>query len=233
MNRTAVIKAFNFLLINILISFNADASIEIKLLAYDIPSILQQDKQGEYDQLFKRVNAELKQNWTYNIAPPARVDKMFESKRVDCIIPFEKSFHPLKETINSLPLNIAEARIYSLSEEATSISWLKGKTVGARTGMLYGAEFDNIKKDKKTYISLVGKVEQNVEKLLSKRIDAFVAWSPDVERAVTEKKITLSRSKPFLTHNDAFLCHDTPKSRAFIALFNRGLNKVKQLNDSQ
>lgn len=215
-------KGVLFILISSVFTIFCRASDEIKLMAYDIPAILQADKQGEYDLIIEQVNKLQQQKWRYAIAPPARVDSMFESNLIDCILPYDKAFYPGTKVINSAPLNIAKARIYSLSTESMSLNALKGKKVGARIGMLYGPEFDALKLD----IKYVNSVEQNVEKLLSQRIDAFVAWSPDVEAVLLKKGLTLISSEPFVVHNEAFLCHDTPVSRAFIILFNEGIDKL-------
>lgn len=205
------------------ISSICNASDEIKLMAYDIPSILQKDKQGEYDLLIAKVKALKKQNWKYEIAPPGRVDQMFESKLIDCILPYDKAFYYNKNTLNSAPLNKATARIYTLDKKLVKLSDLKGKRVGARTGMIYGPLFNAANLD----LHYVSRIEQNIDKLLSKRIDAFVAWSPDVEAILQSKKVSLIRSEPFIIHNEAFLCHDTAKARVFIKVFNDGLAKAQ------
>lgn len=85
--------------------------------------------------------------------------------------------------------------------------------------MLYGPEFEALKLN----VELVSRIEQNIEKLLSGRIDAFLAWAPDIDAVLTKKNIQLVRGKSFVIHNDAFLCHDTPKTRQFIVEFNRGI----------
>ncbi|GHE84861.1 transporter substrate-binding domain-containing protein [Thalassotalea profundi] len=206
-----------------MISFFCYSSEQIKLMAYDIPAILQADKQGEYDLVIEQVRQLQQEKWFYTVAPPARVDKMFEQKVVDCILPFDKAFHPNKNTINSVPLNIAKARIYSISGQFESLNALVGKKVGARTGMLYGPEFDSLNLD----VKLVGHIDQNIEKLLSQRIDAFVAWSPDIDAALNKKGLTFIRSDAFIVHNEAFLCHDTPIARSFIETFNKGMSQIK------
>lgn len=221
-------KRGGFVLLSWLVSYFCHGYDEIKLMAYDIPAILQADKHGEYDLIIEQVNKLQGQKWRYTIAPPARVDKMFENKLIDCILPYDKAFYFDKTAINSAPLNIAKARIYSLSNEAMSLSSLKGKIIGARTGMLYGPEFDALNLN----VSYVGSIEQNIEKLLSQRIEAFVAWSPDIEAALLKKGLTLIRSEPFVIHHEAFLCHDTPISRTFIATFNNGLEKIKSAKSS-
>ncbi|XQW86108.1 hypothetical protein ACOYR1_05055 [Thalassotalea piscium] len=215
-------KVICFVVVSWVTSFFSQAQDEIKLMAYDIPAVLQKDKQGKYDLIIEQVRIIQKQQWHYSLAPPPRVDKMFEEKMIDCILPFDKAFYSDPTVINSAPLNIAKARIYSLNNKIMSLISLKNKRVGARKGMLYGPEFDALNLN----VSYVGHVNQNIEKLLSERIDAFVAWSPDVEAILLKKGLTLMRSEPFIVHNEAFLCHDSKKTRAFISLFNQGLRQL-------
>lgn len=204
----------------------AHAFEEIKLLAYDIPSILQSDKKGEYDKLISKAAALENTSWHYNVAPPSRVDKMFEEKLVDCIIPYDKVFHINKNTVNTTALGVATASIFSVEKKYASLSELAHLKVGARIGMLYGAEFDK----SNLTVEYVARIEQNINKLLSNRINAFVAWSPDVDAVLKTKNIKLQRSNPFVVHNDAFLCHNTDKARKFIKLFNSGMIKAKALS---
>ncbi len=195
-------------------------------MAYDIPDVLQSNKQGMYDKLIAKAASNQQQPWDYTIAPPARVDEMFNQKLVDCIIPFDTAFHQNKQTINTLPLYVATARIYSRRQIIQQLQDLKGLRVGARKGMLYGPEFDKLKLN----VNYVTRIEQNIDMLSADRIDAFVAWSPDAEAAMNKKAVTFLRSEPFIAHNDAFLCHDTPKTRAFVAQFNQGLKSITKKN---
>jgi len=195
-------------------------------MAYDIPDVLQSDKQGMYDLLIEKAANNQQQRWDYTIAPPARVDEMFNQNVVDCIIPYDKSFHLNKQTINTLPLFVATARIYSRHQVIQQLQDLKGLSVGARKGMLYGPEFDQLNLN----VNYVTRIGQNIDKLVSDRIDAFVAWSPDAEAAMQKKEVAFYRSEPFVAHNDAFLCHDTPKARAFVEQFNQGLKNITEKN---
>jgi len=207
----------------------ADANETLDIVVYDIPAILQLDKQGQYDQIISAVQRQQNEQWNYTVAPPGRVDKLFDLNKADCIFPFDKRFHKNSNTVNSLPVHVAQAYIYSLPHlpPIKSLTELKGKRIGARTGMLYGPEFDKLNLD----IKYVTQIEQNIDKLLSGRIDAFVAWAPDSIAAFKRKNITpTSDTRPFITHNDAFLCHDTPKSRAFINSFNKALRKITAKN---
>ncbi len=200
----------------------------IKIASYDIPAIIQADGKGEYDKIFQQVNGITDSKLQYQVLPPARVDIMFNSKQIDCILPFDKKFHEDANTINSMPFSIAQAYIYSAKgTQALTLNQLKNKKVGARLGMLYGPEFD----DAQLNVEYVSYIEQNIDKLNAGRIDAFVAWAPDSIQAFKNKSIgNLPHTKSFIRHNDAFLCHDTIAARKFIKTFNRGLKILHKYN---
>jgi len=204
---------------------SATSTQKIAILGYDIPKLLEKNRTGEYDKIlmaaFKKVSVDL----TYKIVPPARADLSFDKHKVDCIIPYDKSFHKNPDTVNSLPLNIAKAYIYTDFNTLPihNISDLSQKTVGARNGMLYGKDFDQINAS----VQYVERIEQNIDKLLSGRIDAFVAWSPDSDKAFKLKGISpLTRGKAFMEHKDSMLCHDNEQNRAFIKELNKALKEI-------
>jgi hypothetical protein len=199
----------------------------IKLLAYSIPAILESSGKGKYDQLFQLVKHQAKRSWQYQVMPPARVDKMFEYHKADCIFPFDKAFQTDQTTISSDYFTVAQAYIFSAegSKPFTSLTQLLGKRVGVRNGMLYGPEYEKLG----LKVNLVDSIEQNLEKLQSGRIDAFLAWAPDVMAFFAEKQMKpLPHAAPFVLHHDAFLCHGTEKSRQFIKEFDQALVKLKQ-----
>lgn len=199
---------------------------EMKIAGYDIPALIQKDGSGEYDQKIANIQTQLAENWQYDILPPARADKLFDAKALDCIFPYDRKFHLNKQTINSLPLGIAKAYIYSKAGTMPfkNIVQLQGLRVGARIGMLYGPEFDALS----LHVEYVTTLEQNIDKINQSRIDAFVAWSPDSDAAFNNKNMApLPHGAPFVEHNDAILCHDTPKNRIFIDSFNKAILSLK------
>jgi len=207
-------------------NYSVDTS-AIKLLAYNIPSIIEINGEGKYDLLFKQVKLSAQQSWHYQVMPPARADKMFQFNKADCIFPFDKAFHNDKSTIASDYFTIAEAYIFSAEDTQpfTSLKQLIGKRVGARNGMLYGPEYNELNLN----VSLVDSIEQNLEKLKSGRIDAFLAWAPDVMAFFNAKKMQpLPHAQPFVFHHDAFLCHNSIQTKQFISEFNQALLTIKQ-----
>lgn len=199
----------------------------LKLAAYDIPALLQKDGKGKYDVLIKRFGQQVNKLWQYDILPPSRADRLFAIKAIDCIVPYDAYFSPLENVINSSPLDVAKAYVFTAEDTAPiqHLAELTGKRVGARNGMLYGGEFDN----KKFNIQLVEAIKQNIDKLQAGRIDAFVAWAPDVFYTFKELGMeALPHADPFVIHKDAFLCHNTPQAQQFIDEFNRGAMQFKQ-----
>lgn len=212
-----------------MVSSPLTAQAQLRLGAYAIPGVFESNKTGDYDKVLARLTASGGPKMDYAVAPPARIDDEFKSGKLDCIIPLDSRFwHESGKFFNSEPLNIAKIYIFSRNGEGpyTSPDQLKDKRVGVRRGFNYGPKFDaaGLKP------SEVNDDNVNVEKLNGNRIDAFVAFVPDMWQWAAEKKQALPNHKadsPMETHKDAFLCIDTPATRDFVKSFDASLVKLR------
>lgn len=196
--------------------------------AYLIPGALEENKVGDYDKILTVISKMIGKPINYEVLPPARVENGLKTGSLDCVIPLDRRFWDGKESlINSEPLNVAKIFIFSRKNEGpyTSLDQLKGKKLGARRGMPYGPKID-----KDYLLDLVTTDDQNVQKLNSKRIDAFLAYYPDMPLWAKEHKSPLPNHAqvPFDTHKDAFLCRDTPDVREFLKSFDEAVVKLRK-----
>lgn len=217
--------------------FAAAATVEAapKLGAYAIPGVFELDKTGSYDKALARVASEAGLSLDYAVLAPGRVEDDFKQHKLDCVIPLDARFWSSAEkVINSEPLNVAKIYVFSRAGDGpyTSVEQLKGKRVGARRGMPYGPKYDGsgIKAE------LVNDDGQNVQKLNAKRIDAFLAYVPDMWQWASASKQPLpnhDEQQPFDIHKDAFLCRDTAATREFLKAFDAAVVKIRASGELQ
>ena len=200
-----------------------------KIYAIDIPGIFQQDKQGAYDKVLQKTRI-LNKLATLEIYPPARAQLMFKYCTNCCFTPANalKQFYFFdNNVVETDAMNIAKIYIFVKEgrQPINKLSALKGKNIGARTGMPYG----NILKNTQFNIDYVDTIEQNIKKLALGRIDAFIAYVPDaynVFNKLNMKPLPHNKAKPLAIHPDRLVCKNVDHS--LISTFNKNLNKLKE-----
>jgi ABC-type amino acid transport substrate-binding protein len=205
-----------------------------KIVALSIPGVFEPDKGGDYDKVLAKVAAS-GVPVDYTVAAPARAEAEFKEKKVGCSTPIDVRFWPGKEKlVNSAPMNVVKIYLFSRPGEGpyTSLGQLKGKHLGARRGLPYGPKLASSGMTPE----LVNEDDQNVQKLQSKRIDAFLAYVPDMWFWSKDKKQPLpnhDKDHPFDIHNDALLCYDTPENRAYLKAFDAVIEKLRSSGELQ
>lgn len=202
----------------------------IQIVGYEIPGIIERNKKGHYDKVIQKVFEDEKLNVVYTVRPTARANAEFEAKKVDCIFPIDKTFYTSNlQLVNSEPINNAKVYIYSREGEGPwhSAEQIKGKRIGFKLGVPLGPKWES------SGLKGVGVVhdEQNVDKLNNHRIDAFLAFVPDMTDLLLEKKIKIpsfDQTHPFDIHHDALLCYDNDKTKLFLQQFNQSILKLKK-----
>lgn len=204
---------------------------EIRLVAYNIPALLQTDGKGSYDKIIAQLGHISGRTWSYDVLNPQRAEKLFVSKEADCVFPLDKYFSPVNRVLQTDYLNLAKIHIFT-PHGATAIDALPalvGLKVGARRGMPYGFKFEALQLD----IEWVDDIDQNIRKIQAGRIDAFVAYIPDIwaafkKNGMPQDFLSYRADKPLLVHEDAFLCHNNAASRAFVADFDAAIKTLRQ-----
>ncbi len=203
---------------------------QVNIYAVEIPGLHQQDHLGGYDKIIEQVLSQT-QSATLHVYPPARAQLMFAQCQENCCFtPANKRndfYHFDQSIIQTKAMNMAKIYIFTAKNQPVidNLTDLKNKKVGARTGMPYGTHFDNAN----LAVSYVDTIEQNIKKLASGRIDAFVAYVPDaynVFRNLNMKPLPHNIQKPMAIHEDRLVCKGV--SNYFIKTFNENLTKLKK-----
>lgn len=207
--------------------FSSALCAEVAIIGTDIPGLHQKDGKGVYDII---VNEALVSKGLANLKvyPPARAEAEFSSCQNCCFSPANKNpeFYTYGgDVTESLPMNVAKVYIFSAPGKKTFSSYadLKGKKVGVRRGMTYGFSFDAAK----LKASEANSLEQNIKKLETGRIDAMVAYVPDVYLALNDMgkgEFPHKKDQPAAVHNDALVCRGVPAG--FIDQFNKNLKAI-------
>lgn len=200
------------------------AKAEVSIISMDIPGLHQSDGQGEYDQIISS-SVVASGMASLKIVPPARAEVSFSKCTNCCLSPANKNpeFYDYgDDTVMTKPMATAMVLVFTAagSEPVTSLEQLKGKRVGIRRGMVYGSTVDNagLKTNETNTISA------NIKKLNAGRLDAFIAYSPDVYTAFEEmgmEPLPHAKENPIAVHPDALVCKGV--SNEFIEAFNNAL----------
>jgi ABC-type amino acid transport substrate-binding protein len=185
--------------------------------------------QGIYGQRLAEIYALLAPNWQVlqQVYPPARASMLFETKAADCIVPADiKGMVDQEHRLISKPFSYASAYIFTRLDQPVvySLNELEGLVVDKRLGLTYGG----IASDNINFVS-VSSIKQNLDMLYKHRIDAFIAYEPDISLFMAEHpEYQVHRAEEFIIHRqaEAMVCHKQQKTQAFLKSFNE---KVYQL----
>ncbi len=210
----------------------ATLAAEPQIVALEIDGLFQKDGQGLYDQVFAAVNQTSGTDLSIQVVAPARSFQEFESGAAACILPanVNPDFYSFSfETVQSVPWFVAKVYLFTAagSEPVSDLSALVGKKVGVRSGMPYGNKIES------AGLNLVKArtIEANIKKLAAGRIDAFLAYYPDVyatfETAGMEP-LPHVVDAPIAVHEDALLCRTDMGGDAIVTKFNAALQKLEE-----
>ncbi len=181
------------------------AVLEIPYLASQVP-----EQRGLYNDFLDSL-----EDVTTAFAPPARAKLMFRRGSVDCIFPAGlTTYHVPFEIIQSTPVRTIRAHLYTRNEYR-SFSVKKSDNIAIRRGFTFGGFR---KKNPANYIDLDS--DQSALKfLLKERVDAVVAYHPDIQLAAKEADIPMpfyQPSQPIYIAKDAILCRADGDTKRFL-----------------
>lgn len=161
----------------------------------------------------------------FEFLPMSRADKMFVTRRVDCIFPASTSFIPNPELyLQSQPVNTVEAFIFYRSELPENPS-LDGKVIAIRRGLNFG---DFIDKHNAEFVEFNSDILV-LQALYLGRIDAIVAYLPDLIAAQQKAGIrqfpNYDASAPIYRTVDALVCRKNVETTKIVELANQLLEK--------
>jgi len=194
-----------------------------------IPGLFQTDKQGVYDQVIQ-LSTPSAYPLIHKVLPNNRAFREFQECQNCCYSPsnLNSNFYNFSENIKSTKaINTAKAFIFShhTSRPYNKLNQLKGKTVGLERGMNYGKAVEN----GNFRPSITNSLLQNFNMLKIERIDAVIAYAPDIYQAFKEIDKTFFQfdiKQPIAVHEDALVCRGV--EQRFIQDFNKGLEKLKK-----
>ena len=193
----------------------------------DIPGLHQKDGQGVYDQVISKVapNSDVQ----IDVLPINRAVDIFKTCENCCYSPGNKdpNFYDYDEAVvETEPMNVAKVFIFSAfnQQPVSDLSNLIGRPVGVRHGMPYGSEI----LDSDIKFELVNRLHQNFMKLERGRVDAVLAYAPDVFIYLEERgaKYPYDPSQPAGSHRDGMVCRGVPDE--FIRSFDEGIRELRQ-----
>jgi hypothetical protein len=197
-----------------------------QIAVYHLEGLHNQQQSGSYDTLILKVK-DLGVDLNLQFSPILRAKHSFNNNEIDCISPADSSGDPYPfPTVQTSPINMAKAYIFRRKGDSIigDPMQLAGLKVGIRTGMNFGNDFEKIKK--LVHIELVRDIELNYKKLMAKRIDAFVAYTPDIWNLLGSHELptlVYDKNHPLLIHPESIVCHDSPENRDFITQFDQAL----------
>lgn len=206
------------MLINVLffLSFYGFSNISLATDIYmtDIEGLHQKDGQGVYDLILKEALTKVTAPVSLHIGDPEETFKTFESCTNCCYSPANNSpqFYDWEgKVIELAAMNYAKVYIFSQPGKPafSSFEQLKGKRVGARTGMDYGKDVAAAGIPFITSDSIV----ENITKLDSGELDAFIAYVPDAYLAFKSLNVEPyphAERKPMAIHIDRVICRGAP-----------------------
>ena len=206
--------------------FSATTLAEVTIYAIDIPGLHEKSGGGIYDKPIADALVSTGQA-TVTVLPPARAENSFADCTNCCLSPANLSaeFYDYgSDVVQTEPMGTAQIFIFSQPNGAviSSLAALKGKKVGVRSGMPYGKSFDGAG----LTTTATSKIENNIAKLESTRIDAMVAYVPDAYDAFSglgKAPFPHAKDAPIAVHPDALVCRGV--SQGFLDAFNSHVKK--------
>lgn len=180
----------------------------------DIEGLHQKDEQGVYDLILKEALTNVTAPVTLNLGDPEETFKTFETCTDCCYTPANNSplFYDWEgEVVELAAMNYAKVYIFSPPGKPafSTFDQLKGKRVGARTGMDYGKDVAESGLPLMTSDSIV----ENIQKLDAGELDAFIAFVPDAYlafKSLNVKPYPHSERTPMAIHIDRVICRGAP-----------------------
>ena len=201
----------------------------ITLYAQSIPGLFQIDKQGAYDQVIQLVTPKTDQ-LVLRTLPNSRATKAFLNCQSCCYSPsnLNPNFYSFGADVSmTSPINTAKAYIFSRKGDVlySNLSQLTNKTVGIERGMNYGKNVE----DASFIPSITNSLLQNFKMLQVKRVDAMIAYEPDIYQAfkhLDAEQFHYNKNKAITIHQDALVCRGV--NSEFIKGFNQNLEDLRK-----
>lgn len=226
-----------FFLTSVLLLCSAASSAgQLSIAANIMPPLLQADEDTPtyYAEILDLLVQDLPFGVDVGYFPPARAGVLFDDGKYDCIFPASTQTMPQKDKlIESLPINFAKAHFFTLEPVAVNqIFDDVDLQLGVRRGFSYG---EVVRKFQPQQVVEVNTELQNLGMLRKQRVDAFIAYIPDILFHLSKEDISdiyYDADTPLHVHSENIVCHATEQSTALIEQINvriQALRKNDQL----
>lgn len=193
-----------------------------------IPGLHQIDQKGVFDIVINKLLVE-KGLAIHKVLPTKRSYVEFDKCKSCCFSPdnLDPLFQaPNADLVETRPINIAKIYIFTRKGEKTlsHLSELLGKRVGVKHGTTYGKQIDEAELNRVPANSIL----QNMKMLNQKRVDAVIAYIPDMFKVFQEidaKRFDYQEGKPLAIYKDSLVCKSVDES--FIQQFNQSLMQLE------
>lgn len=222
------------LLVQTFISYQSmanDIIAPVSIAAGEMPYLLSAnaERAGAYDQLMTQISKQLDSEFELFYLPPARAGLTFENNVYDCLMPGQMANMVDKDKrIASKPFHYAKAYIFnSISQPPiTSIDMLNGKVLATRRGFIYGG----LKFSQKVEVIEVNNIRQSIEMLNKNRIDAFIAYEPDILGVLNSTSGQNVHRAALVLHQqpEKIVCHVNARTVEFINGFDLLIDQYMQ-----
>ncbi|NVK19522.1 MAG: transporter substrate-binding domain-containing protein [Methylocystaceae bacterium] len=197
------------------------------MAAFKIANVLEPDGTGTYDKLLAEVTQKTGITFNIQVLPIARARESYAQGRFDCLIPLDTVFEARhQDHLTSVPFY--EANLYAITRKSDklvqSIQELQSMTVAGELGVPYTPEIDALIKTNKNP-TLAGAVRM----LRASRVDAIVAYTPDIQEMIEHDHITdihFDPNSPIATYHDALTCRPTDTNLELLNKINHALLEI-------
>ena len=207
---------------------NADNTIG----SYYIPGLVINKKEGLFVNLHNEIINRTQLKLDLIIEPTKRVQQSFKSSQLIGYFPELWQHIPKNrsEVIVSDNIWLKSIIVFTLINEKplTKLSELEGLTIGAVRGFSYG----QVEENKKINIQYVSSDEQNIEKLLSGRIDAIIGDNAStvnvIEHSKNSKSIFYDLEQPIDILDVFYVFQNTPQGHIIRDKVNSAIQSLKR-----
>ena len=204
----------------------AKSSSSLTLGVSPIPQLIGEEP-SEYGP-YNRVLAEFTDaKFELIFSPPARAERLFGKKQLDCLFPASVATMPDKsQLLQSEAIDKVKAYLFT-REPYRQFRELHRISIALRRGFTYG----NVKRWFPAYYVELGSDVLTLQFLHLKRVDAVVGYLPDIRSA----SLILAKPMPFFDVEqpvyaaaDAIVCHQTPEARELIQSIDKKIVEMRR-----
>lgn len=200
----------------------------LRLALPEIPGLINVDGLGTYQRVMDEAARRAGVRFTAEVLPRARALAALLNHAVDGVFTFTQTVRErlgADAVLASYPIGAYRGYAFVLasSPPITRLSQLSGKRVGGLIG--FEGTYGSVREAGASF-ELVNTDEQNLSKLKAGRLDAVLAFLPDLFSQLPE--LAFDPKMPFFEAYDRLTVLKTPANEAWLAAFSAELRRMHQ-----